>query len=276
MNRKRKSHMKRDPQSRAPRSRRGEQRPLTAKSAAHWLYGQHAVRAALANPRRRIERLLVSPSVMERDASALKAAASTGGHDLALELSEPTSIEELLPEGAVHQGLALSCAPLQQPSLSQLVRALPHGRQVIVALDQVTDPHNAGAIIRSAAVFGAAAVLTTDRNAPQESGLLAKTASGGFEFVPYIQETNLARSLDYLKAQDFWCLGLASEARQTLGGADLADRLILVMGAEGSGLRRLTREHCDLLLALPAKGGMRDLNVSNAAAVCLYELLGRN
>ena len=231
--------------ARAPRS--GQRK--AKESSELWLWGHHAVEAALANPRRRCLRLIASDAVVERESAELKAAIDRGNQAIALEKCSAKEIDSQLPEGAVHQGLALLTQPLSQPNLHDCIKDLPSGRQVIVALDQVTDPHNVGAIIRSAAVFGAVAVLTTDRNAPAESGLLAKTASGGFDRVPYIQETNLSRALEFLKDQQFWCLGLAS--------------------------RRLTREHCDLLLSIEAPGAMADLNVSNATAVCLYEFLAR-
>ncbi|MEO3430543.1 RNA methyltransferase [Pelagibius sp. CAU 1746] len=204
---------------------------------------------------------------------------------LASETLARREIDDLLPEGAVHQGLALRTAPLDQPALEDVLApgfppgaengANPPPRRVIVLLDQVTDPHNVGAVLRSAAAFGALAVVSLDKGAPEESGTLAKSASGALEAVPYISVVNLARSLDLLKAAGFWCLGLAGEAGQTLAESRPGEAIALVLGAEGPGLRRLTRERCDLLVKLPTRPPIDSLNVSNAAAVALYELLGR-
>ena len=189
------------------------------------------------------------------------------------------NLAELLPEGAVHQGLALRAAPLPQPDLPDLLAGLPPAgpgaAQVVVALDQITDPQNVGAILRSAAAFGAVAVIATRRHAAPESGALAKAASGALDHLAYLQVVNLARALDQLKAAGFWILGLAADAPAAIASAEAGGRVVLALGAEGAGLRRLTRECCDLLVRLPTTGPIGQLNVSNAAAVALYELLGR-
>lgn len=201
-------------------------------------------------------------------------------HGPAPEVVGRDSLAESLPDGAVHQGLALKTEPLIQPELPDLLAGLPPfgpgaATAVIVALDQITDPQNVGAILRSAAAFGAAAVVATRRHAAPESGALAKAASGALEHLAYLQVVNLARALDQLRAAGFWILGLAAEAPTTIAEARATGRVLLVLGAEGTGLRRLTRERCDLLVRLPTTGPIGELNVSNAAAVALYELLGR-
>ncbi len=247
-----------------------------------WLFGRHSVLAALANPRRRPRRLLATAETREEITVAL--AQSPGGAALpAVELAPRADIAKLLPPGAVHQGIALEVPPLPQPDLADWLRrreaakqegpgpdAAAEPRDIIVVLDQVTDPHNVGAILRSAAAFGARAVLTTHKNAAPESGTLAKSASGAFEHLPYITVPNLGRGLASLKEAGYWCLGLAGEARQDLATADPGGPLALVLGAEGDGLRRLTRSQCDLLARLPTHGPIESLNVSNAAAVALY------
>jgi 23S rRNA (guanosine2251-2'-O)-methyltransferase len=187
------------------------------------------------------------------------------------ELVPRERISERLPPGAVHQGYLAAVAPLPEAVLEDVL-AHTGERGVVVALDQVTDPHNVGAILRSAEAFGAAGVLVTERHAPEETGTLAKAASGALERVPLVRVVNLVRALDQLKQADFWILGLDERAEKTLPEAGMSGRLVLVLGAEGEGLRRLTAERCDLLVRLPMKGAMPSLNVSNAAAISLYEL----
>ena len=250
-----------------------------------WLYGAHTVIEALANPRRRCRRLLLGPEAAQRHGSridSLLTARRTRDPAEAPSL-DPVTREDIarnLPEGAVHQGLALLARPLAQPDLRAVLagpgtRGAAQGRVVIVVLDQVTDPQNVGAVLRSAAAFGARALITTRRHAPPESGSLAKAASGALEHVPYLQVGNLARALETLKTAGFWCLGLSGEAEQALAEADPGGALALVLGAEDTGLRRLTREACDVMARLPTRPPIDALNVSNAAAAALYELLGR-
>lgn len=261
----------------------GRRPPAEAGEAGIWLYGSHAVRAALANPRRRCLRLLATAEAEKRLVPALpdgeksqKPVHSTP----AIETVARERIDQILPVGAVHQGLALLAEPLPQPAIQELLAASrgteeSGRRRVVVILDQVTDPQNTGAVLRSAAAFGAAALITTRRHAAPESGALAKAASGALEHVPYIQVGNLARALEALKSAGFWCLGLSGDAESTLAAADPGGPLALVLGAEGGGLRRLTAEACDIMARLPTRGPIDALNVSNAAAVALYELLGR-
>jgi len=224
-----------------------------------WLYGRHAVLAALANPRRTVRRVLVA-----RGAEPLPDGLFPGAEPAARE-----AIEAVLPPGAVHQGVAAEVAPLPQPGIEELAAA---DRVLLVALDQVTDPQNIGAVLRSAAVFAAAAVIVPDRHAPEETGALAKAASGALELVPLVRVVNLTRALEQLKQAGFWCLGLDSAAETPIERAPDAPRRVLVMGAEGAGLRRLTRERCDVMVRIGGKGGLASLNVSNAAAVALYAL----
>ncbi|MBF0327043.1 MAG: 23S rRNA (guanosine(2251)-2'-O)-methyltransferase RlmB [Alphaproteobacteria bacterium] len=236
-------------------------RPERPSGGGTWLYGVHAVSAALDNPARKLRRLLMS-------AEMAKSLPNRQG-----EVVERAELDRHLPPGAVHQGIAALVDPLPEIGLEDIARqGQMQERAVVVLLDQVTDPHNVGAIMRSAAAFGALAVIAPDRHAPDETGTLAKSASGALERMPLVRVTNLVRALETLKAHGFWVAGLAGEAKDTLAGAKLSGRVALVLGAEGDGLRRLTREHCDLLVRLPMTGEMESLNVSNAAAVALYEL----
>ena len=248
----------------------GHRRRRTPPSAAgprpagdRWLYGHHAVAAALGNPKRRPERLLATANAAERLKRECPAAAP--------EIVERETIEAVLPPGAVHQGLALLASPLSPAALDELLNGLPE-EALLVVLDQVTDPQNVGAILRSAAAFGVRAVLVPRRHAPPVTGALAKAASGAIEHVPLIEVGNLDRTLQRLKEAGFWCLGLDAAADRSVAEAKLDRRLALVLGAEGPGLRRLTAERCDLLVRLPTVGPIATLNVSNAAAVALYEL----
>jgi 23S rRNA (guanosine2251-2'-O)-methyltransferase len=229
-----------------------------------WLYGIHAVQAALANPARRLRRLVVT-----EEGSANLAARLPQPWALTPETVDRARIDQLLGRDAVHQGAALLADLLPQPVLAT---ALERPGPVLV-LDQVTDPRNIGAILRSAAAFGVAAVIVQERHAPEETGSLAKAASGALETVPLLRAVNLARTIVMLKAANLWVVGLDAEARGALEGAAFKERRVaLVLGGEGSGLRRLTRESCDELAKLPMAGIMESLNVSAATAVALYEL----
>ncbi|MGC2412332.1 MAG: 23S rRNA (guanosine(2251)-2'-O)-methyltransferase RlmB, partial [Stellaceae bacterium] len=181
----------------------------------------------------------------------------------------------MLPEGAVHQGWALAVDPLDPPDLDDVLRAAANEarRSIILVLDQVTDPHNVGAVLRSAAAFGAAAVIIAGHGAPPLTGVLAKAASGALDCVPLIRVVNLARALDTLKEAGYWCCGLDESAPAPLAGLELGARVVLVLGSEGGGLRRLLRERCDYLARLPTRPELPSLNVSNAAAIALYELI---
>ncbi len=321
----------RTPRRRFPGRTEAPERPIKRESERRkastadglWFYGSHAVLAALANPRRGCRRLLVTREAARQHGETLQNLLRARQAPLTAESAQRAQLESLLPEGAVHQGLALRVEPLPALALEDLLDRLADGgdrpndggpndggqddgnqddgqqpgsagRQVIVALDQVTDPRNVGAILRSAAAFGALAVIAPARHTAPASGALAKAASGALEALPYIEVSNLVRALAKLKAAGFWCLGLAGEAGPTLAQADTGadpragksvgkrvDRmakagapLVLVLGAEGKGLRRLTRENCDALARLPTRDPIASLNVSNAAAVALYQVLG--
>jgi 23S rRNA (guanosine2251-2'-O)-methyltransferase len=231
----------------------------------YWLYGLHAVRAALMNPRREVRRLAATAAALPKLGGAWEE------RKLGPETLAPEALARLLPEGAVHQGAALEVLPLAERSLEEYLAGAAEKRPLVL-LDQVTDPHNVGAILRTAAAFAAGAVILTRDHAPQESAALAKASSGGIEIVPLIHVTNLAQCMETLKKHGYWCAGLDAAAKQTLAQAKLGPATALVLGAEGTGLRRLTAERCDLLVRLPIAPAMESLNVSNAAAVALYSL----
>jgi 23S rRNA (guanosine2251-2'-O)-methyltransferase len=230
-----------------------------------WLWGRHAVLAALGNPARKLLRLVATAD----NAAELQA---LGGP--APQILPKDELQRLLPPGAVHQGMALVAKPLKPPGIDDVIDSLgDRPTATIVALDQVTDPHNIGAVLRSAAAFGAVALIVPDRNAPDISGTLAKSASGAVEHVPLVRVVNLNRALDQLKKAGFWTVGLDGAAERTLASHKLSGRVCLVLGSEGEGMRRLTRESCDLMAKLPTGGPIASLNVSNAAAIALYELV---
>lgn len=224
-----------------------------------WLYGLHTVAAALANPRRRIFRLVATKNALRR----LTEAGATVQIDP--EEAGPRDIDRLVGADAVHQGVAAEVAPLATLTLNELA-----GAGLIVVLDQVTDPHNVGAILRTALAFSADAVLSTARHAPAESGVLAKAASGALDRLPLITVTNLARALEEIGRMGFTRIGLDSAAEAPLEEVIGDDRVALVLGAENKGLRELTRKLCDHLARLEAPGPLASLNVSNAAAIALY------
>jgi 23S rRNA (guanosine2251-2'-O)-methyltransferase len=240
------------------RARRESLRPTEADGPAI-LYGWHTVTAALRNPARRLRRLLVTENAMRRLSEEGIAPA------VAPEVVRPSAIDErLLPE-AVHQGLYLEADPLPSPPIADLPT---HG--IVLVLDQITDPHNVGAIFRSAAAFGVTALVTTERHSPDAAGALAKAASGALELVPLAIVQNLARALAELRERGFLLVGLDSAGEADLANLSLRAPLALVLGAEGKGLRQLTRDSCHKLARIDVPGALKSLNVSNAAAVALY------
>jgi 23S rRNA (guanosine2251-2'-O)-methyltransferase len=249
------------------------------KGGDRWVYGRHAVAAALANPERVWRRLSVLAGEQAEAAELAGAArAQHRGGGERIQLVDRAALAALLPEGAVHQGWALEVEPLAPADLDDIVRAaeVSAGRTLVLVLDQVTDPHNVGAVLRSAAAFGAAAVILAEHAAPPATGALAKAASGALDLVPLVRVVNLARALDRLKQAGFWCCGLDADAPDRLAALDLGRRAALVLGSEGGGLRRLVRERCDYLARLPTRPELPSLNVSNAAAIALYELVRRD
>lgn len=229
------------------------------------LFGLHAVEAALRNPARRVLRLLLTENAERRIREAV------GTIKAPIERVIPRDLDKLLGSDTVHQGAALETEPLSEPDWDELA-ASANGRPLIV-LDQVTDPHNVGAILRSSAVFGASGLVMTRRHSPPLNGVLAKSASGALELIPVALVANLARALDELKAAGFTIAGLDGEGDQTIEDLDWSRPTALVMGSEGKGLRELTRKTCDCLARITTDGAIASLNVSNAAAVALHTAL---
>jgi len=223
------------------------------------LYGAHPVIEALRNPRRRFRKLLATENALKRLNEEI------GELPIEPEMVRPSQIDRLLTPDAVHQGLYLVCDPLPSPDLD----SLPDDA-IVLALDQITDPHNVGAILRSAAAFAVAAVIVTIRHSPAATGVLAKSASGALEHVPLVAVKNLGDALDKLGERGFLRLGFDSEGDISLDEVPLRRPLVLVMGAEGKGLRQRSRELCDHLARLDMPGAIKSLNVSNATAIALY------
>lgn len=218
-----------------------------------YLYGQHAVLAALKNPRRRLKRLYL--------AAEHKVTASCS-----ITITEKSTFSRLLPQGAIHQGYALATEPLEQPSLDDILDTAP---KHLLVLDQVTDPQNIGAILRTAAAFGVQAVVVQDRHAPNETSAMVKTACGAFERIDYVAVTNLSRSLEALKNAGYWCIGFSERGREVFTPRHAADKTAFVFGAEGDGLRRLVAQTCDALVRLPTVPDFPSLNVGAAVAATL-------
>jgi len=227
-----------------------------------WLWGWHAVEAALSNPRRAEPERLLATADRAREIEA------RFGRPKALQIADNQLIAQNLPQGAVHQGVALRIQPLEPTGLDEFEAA---AGAVLLMLDQVTDPQNVGAILRSAAAFGASGVILQDRNAPRFTGALAKAAAGAVDRVPVARVVNLSRALEELAEAGWRAVGLTGAAERDLAEALDARSTVLVLGSEGEGLRRLVAEHCDELAKIAMPGGFESLNVSNAAAIALYE-----
>jgi 23S rRNA (guanosine2251-2'-O)-methyltransferase len=223
------------------------------------LYGWHTVTAALANPSRRIRKLILTEN------AALRLADDKIDTRITPEIVRPNLIDQRLGPDAVHQGLLAEADPLDSPDIDALADA-----GIVLVLDQITDPHNVGAIMRSAAAFAVKAIVTTSRHSPEATGVLAKSASGALELVPLVTVQNLARALNEMNERGFLTVGLDSQGHENLGAVALREPLALVLGAEGKGLRQLTRDTCSVVARLDMPGEIKSLNVSNAAVLALY------
>ncbi|SFG47895.1 23S rRNA (guanosine(2251)-2'-O)-methyltransferase RlmB [Methylobacterium gossipiicola] len=244
-----------------PQGDRFRPRPNGPEGDRVVLYGWHPVAQALANDGRRLHRLLATENAM------LRLTEEIGQLRIDPELVRPSAINALLGPDAVHQGLYLEADPLPGPDLDDLP-----DDALLLALDQITDPHNVGAIVRTAAAFGVAGIVTTARHSPSATGVLAKSASGGLEHVPLVIVRNLSEALIDLGERGFTRIGLDSEADTDLDTIGPKRPAVIVLGAEGKGLRQRTRENCDVLARIPFRGEIRSINVSNAAAITLYAL----
>lgn len=241
------------------------------------LYGFHAVGEAWLNPVRDIKSLLITDQALKGFENHLQDARRKGLRRPTPTIMDKQKLENLLPKGAVHQGIALDCASLPEIDLQDLI-IRTHDKKIarIAILDQVTDPHNVGAILRSASAFGLDGVVMQKKFAPVLDGVLAKTACGAVDHIPVAQATNLARALDGLKEAGFFILGLSEHAPQSLEQVSPPEKCAIILGSEGEGMRRLLMESCDSLVRLPTGGAIASLNVSNAAAICFYALKGDN
>jgi 23S rRNA (guanosine2251-2'-O)-methyltransferase len=223
-------------------------------------WGKHAVAAALDNPERKVLRAWATHEA---------AGFMNFPKEVPVTMADVADLGRLVPHDAPHQGVVIEVAPLEDVWLADLLADAAE-RSILLVLDQVTDPHNVGAILRSAAAFGALGIVTQDRHSPAEGGVIAKAASGALERVPWARVVNLARALEEIAEAGFWRIGLAGDADMGLKEALGPPRVALVLGAEGPGMRANTREHCDALSRLPITDAVESLNVSNAAAIALY------
>ncbi|WP_379549821.1 23S rRNA (guanosine(2251)-2'-O)-methyltransferase RlmB [Qipengyuania sp. DGS5-3] len=230
------------------------------------LWGRHAVEAALKNPDRQHFKL----SATREGVASLDGELPEG---FPVVYADVADLGRLVAKDAPHQGLVLECAPLENIFLDEVLSAEPN--RPLLVLDQVTDPHNVGAILRSASAFNAAAIVTQDRHSPPEGGVIGKSASGALETVPWVRVVNLARALEDMAEAGYWRIGLAGEAKDTLAQALPAGPVALVLGAEGPGMRQNIGGHCDALAKLPISSAIESLNVSNAAAIALYAVATR-
>lgn len=234
------------------------------------LYGRHAVTAALANPERKIAKLLCTA---ENAPEAKKICAARGLPEAAVNIVDRREIDRILPRDAVHQGFALYCSELPEYSLEDIcILAADKPDCHLLILDQVTDPQNIGAVIRSCVAFDTLALIMQDKNAPAETGAMAKAAAGTIEYLPVCRVTNLSRAVNRLKEAGFWTVGMDGYAQTTIDKMNKGGKIAIIMGSEGKGMRRLVEESCDMTVRLPISGRVESLNVSTAAAIALYEV----
>ncbi len=239
------------------------------------LYGFHAVHEAWLNPERHVSALYMSEQAAKGFEQSLQQAKSKNLHRPQPTHMNKHELDKMLPKGAVHQGLALEAENLPETDIQDfIIAAESRERTVLVMLDQVTDPHNVGAILRSACAFGTNGMVLQRKHTPELNGVLAKTACGGVEHVPVAYETNLSRAIETLKEGGFFVIGLDERGEKTIEQGNFSDnsKILLVLGAEGPGIRRLVAENCDELMRLPTPGPIQSLNVSNAAAVALFSV----
>ena len=248
------------------RPRRGHRPQTGSNSNRPRFWGRHAVTAALANPERRVRKVWGTREAL---------AALDLPPVLPITYADVADLARMVPSDAPHQGIVIEVDPLEEIWLGDLLEQGANDRRPLLVLDHVTDPHNVGAILRSAAAFDALGIVTQDRHAPPESGSLARAASGALELVPWVRVVNLARALDEIGEAGFWRIGLAGEASGTLAEVMGDTRPALVLGAEGEGMRHNTAAHCDELARLPISPRVESLNVSNAAAIALYAAISR-
>lgn len=246
-------------------ARRGH-RPSQAPASRPRFYGRHAVLAALANPNRTVRRIWGTREALSPlDLPPV----------IPVTYADVADLARLIPQDAPHQGIVAEVDPLDEVWLGDILEQGADDRRPILILDQVTDPHNVGAILRSAAAFDALAIVTQDRHAPPESGVVARAASGALETVPWVRVVNLARALDEIAEAGFWRVGLTGHSQSNLSDVIGNARIALVLGAEGEGMRQNTEAHCDELARLPISHKVESLNVSNAAAIALYAIATR-
>lgn len=261
-------------ETRRPRFREDRPEGSSSNRLKISLFGVHAVREALLNPERVIKNIYITEQLEDDIYVMIEQANAQGLNRPEPQVLVKEALDRALPRGTVHQGIACDAAPLEEVYLPELIRkAGTKERSVLVLLDQVTDPHNMGAIMRSACAFGADGIIVQSRHAPELNGIVAKTASGAVEHLPVVYETNLARAIEALKEAGYFALALDERGSKTLPEAPHYPKTLLILGAEGPGLRPLIRDHCDLLLKLPTPGTFFSLNVSNAAAVAMYAVV---